>query len=131
MLPQDVLHHGGRGEREDRRRLRHSLSRPRGACPLRCARLGRFRLKWAAEFKLLRSPLMGADGFCFCVVVLWEGSGYNGGVGEVGALWPPRFLFFRLFTSLKIKKLWLVKWKYCHPFVSFPLFVFAVRLFLF
>lgn len=107
MLPQDVLHHGGRGEREDRRRLRHSLSRPRGACPLRCARLGRFRLKWAAEFKLLRSPLMGADGFCFCVcvVVLWEGSGYNGGVGEVGALWPPRFLcllFFRLFSSLKI-----------------------------
>lgn len=35
VLPQHVFHHGGRGEREDRRRLRHSLHR-RGACPLRC-----------------------------------------------------------------------------------------------
>ena len=66
----------------------------------RCAALlRRFGLKWAAEFKLLRSPLMGAAGFCLGVVVLWDGSGYNGRGGEVGALWPlgsPCLLFFRL-----------------------------------
>jgi hypothetical protein len=81
-------------------------SSSKGACPLRCCASARFRLKWAADqFKLLRSPLMGAAGFCLCVVVLWEGGCYNGGVGEVGALWHPRsslLAFLSAVSGLKI-----------------------------
>jgi hypothetical protein len=104
VLPQHVFYHGGRGEREDRHRLRHSLHL-RGA--YRCAamlRPVRFCLKWAAEFKLLRSPLMGAAGFSLAASASRRSGfvgrgGYNGWEGEVGALWPPRspcLLFFRL-----------------------------------
>lgn len=71
VLPQHVLHHGGRGEREERRRLRHPwLARGAASPPRRCSCSA--PLRWSVWFEMdggireVASPLMGR-----CVVVLW------------------------------------------------------------
>jgi len=62
-------------------------------------------------------------------MALWEGGGYNGGVAEVGTLWPacsssPLLAFLSAVSGFKIVVSEVELWKYCPPFLLHPFLCF-------